>query len=140
MLSMRWFLAVLLACASIVAQANLKVTSSMLPASWSQAVDLGLGRADPAAPRLRLTRRGQHYYENHLSLWGLRRMVSAFRIIDYTERVLREPKKFHLEDTVREGSLLHRRVPVAMRALYFACPNYIWLLEKTRVPSSSPAS
>ena len=80
---------------------------------------------------LRLTGRGDQYYENHLSLWGLRRLTSAFRIIDYTERVLREPKKFHLEDTLQEGGLLHRLVPFAMRALYFVCPNYIWLLEKT---------
>jgi 2-polyprenyl-3-methyl-5-hydroxy-6-metoxy-1,4-benzoquinol methylase len=81
---------------------------------------------------LRLIGRGDHYYENHLSLWGLRRLTSAFRVIDYTERVLRSPKKFHLEDSLREGGILHCLVPIAMRTLYFACPNYIWLLEKTR--------
>jgi 2-polyprenyl-3-methyl-5-hydroxy-6-metoxy-1,4-benzoquinol methylase len=84
---------------------------------------------------LRLTGRGEYYYENHLSLWGLRRLTSAFRVIDYTERVLREPAKFHMENTLRAGSLLHRAVPIAMRALYFACPNYIWLLVKTRSPT-----
>ena len=42
---MRWLLVILLTCASVVAQANLKVTSAQLPLSWGQAMDLGAGRS-----------------------------------------------------------------------------------------------
>jgi multidrug transporter EmrE-like cation transporter len=42
---MRWLLVILLICASIAAQVNLKVTSPHLPLSWSQAIELGPWRA-----------------------------------------------------------------------------------------------
>ena len=42
---MRWLLVILLTCASTAAQVNLKLTSPLLPLSWSQAIELGLGQA-----------------------------------------------------------------------------------------------
>lgn len=79
---------------------------------------------------LRLLGRGDHYYETHRTLWGLRRLTRAFRVVDYTRRVLAEPARFEMEDVVREGSLVHRLLPHAIDALYWACPNYIWVLVK----------
>lgn len=79
---------------------------------------------------LKLLGRGDHYYETHRTLWGLKRLTARFRVVDYTERVLREPSRFRMEDVIREGSAVHRLVPLALGALYFLCPNYIWVLVK----------
>lgn len=79
---------------------------------------------------LKVLGRGDHYYETHRTLWGLKRLTSRFRIVDYTERVLREPARFQMEDVVREGSLAHKIVPTVLGMLYFLCPNYIWILVK----------
>jgi 2-polyprenyl-3-methyl-5-hydroxy-6-metoxy-1,4-benzoquinol methylase len=79
---------------------------------------------------LRLLKRGDHYYETHRTLWGLRRLTRRFRVVDYTLRVLRQPARFCMEDVIREGSLLHHLMPIAVRPLYWAIPNYVWLLVK----------
>jgi len=79
---------------------------------------------------LRLLRRGDRYYETHRTLWGLRRLTSDFRVVDYTIRILREPARFYMDDFLREGSLAHRLVPLAAHGLYWVIPNYVWLLVK----------
>jgi multidrug transporter EmrE-like cation transporter len=42
---MRWLLILLLACFSVTAQINLKVTSPLLPVNWQQAAALGVLRS-----------------------------------------------------------------------------------------------
>ncbi|HOX23719.1 MAG TPA: class I SAM-dependent methyltransferase, partial [Elusimicrobiales bacterium] len=79
---------------------------------------------------LRLLGKGDFYYENHLTLWGLRKLVSGLEIVDYTHRVIAEPAKFHAEEMVRDGSFTQKALLTLWPMVYWLCPTYIWLLRK----------
>ena len=79
---------------------------------------------------LRMLRRAPMYYERPMTLWGLRRLVSEFEVIDYTLKVLQDPERFHAEDVVHAGTLKHRWGMRAVKAAYWLSPGYIWLLKK----------
>jgi SAM-dependent methyltransferase len=79
---------------------------------------------------LRLTGRGTHYYEKHLTYWGLRRLVHRFRRLDYTERTVCEAERFHTAYMVRPGTTRARIAAWVVRNALWACPGYIWVLEK----------
>jgi 2-polyprenyl-3-methyl-5-hydroxy-6-metoxy-1,4-benzoquinol methylase len=85
---------------------------------------------------LRLFRKGRRYFEKHLSVWGLRRLVRGFTVHDYTHRLIEEPQSFGFDYLLRSGTRRQRLAVVAVRHFYWLCPTYIWLLEK---PSSSSA-
>jgi 2-polyprenyl-3-methyl-5-hydroxy-6-metoxy-1,4-benzoquinol methylase len=79
---------------------------------------------------LRLLGRGSTYYENHLTYWGLEKLVSGFERIDYTIRVVQDPERFDATDVVRPGSVQQRLSLLALSAAYWACPTYLWVLRK----------
>ncbi len=79
---------------------------------------------------LRILRKGNFYYEKLLSLWGLRNLVSQFEIIDYTEEIIRDPRRYCATETVQHGSLSQRMATWILRRAYWLCPTYIWLLRK----------
>jgi 2-polyprenyl-3-methyl-5-hydroxy-6-metoxy-1,4-benzoquinol methylase len=79
---------------------------------------------------LRLLGRGTSYYENHLSYWGLKKLVSEFELIDYTIKAVEDPVRFQASEVVRPGSLQQRLSLLALSAAYWACPTYLWLLRK----------
>lgn len=70
------------------------------------------------------------YYETHFSYWGLRRLVEDFQIVDYTATVIRDPVKFAMTDLVPPGSLKQKISLLGLRAAYWCCPTYIWILQK----------
>lgn len=80
---------------------------------------------------LRLAGRGSHYYETHLTYWGLRNLVSSFELIDYTESVVRHPKRYHADDVIKDGARLQKLYLHFFKVAYWACPTYVWLLRKT---------
>lgn len=82
---------------------------------------------------LRLIGRGSHYYETHLTYWGLRKLVSPFELIDYTLRVVRHPEKFNADDVILPGSFQQQVYLGLLKIVYWACPTYIWLLRKSSV-------
>ena len=79
---------------------------------------------------LRALGRGERYYERHLSYWGLRRLVRAFTVRDYTQRMIEAPARFEADYMLPPGSFKHRVARVAARWAYPWMPTYIWLLEK----------
>ena len=79
---------------------------------------------------VRVTRRGRSRYEEHSTLWGLRRLARAFEITDYTEQVVRDPEKFEATDMVRAGSLKQRLAMAVLATAYWAFPTYLWILRK----------
>lgn len=81
---------------------------------------------------LRILGKGNHYYEKHLTFWGLRRLVNAYSVVDYTEKFVKNPKDFHAEYMIRPGSLMNRIAVIVARYFYWLMPGYIWLLVKTR--------
>ncbi len=79
---------------------------------------------------LRLMRKGDYYYENLLTLRGLKRLVSSFRLVDYTMEVIRNPVRYSATELLQPGSLKQKVALAAATSAYFLCPTYIWLLVK----------
>ncbi len=83
---------------------------------------------------LRWTGRGDHYYERYYTPAGLRRLVGAFDVWDYTAPVLADPAAFSADDNVPgwaarvPGGVLAAAAPLA--------PTYVWAAFKG---ASSPA-
>lgn len=83
-----------------------------------------------AHPYLRLSGRGQHYYEEHQTLWGLRRLVAAFRVVDYTRPLIAEPERYGTAYMLTPGSLKQRLALFVIDRVPWLCPGFIWLLQK----------
>jgi 2-polyprenyl-3-methyl-5-hydroxy-6-metoxy-1,4-benzoquinol methylase len=92
---------------------------------------------------LRWSRKGSIYYEKHRTVWGLRRLVRGFIVIDYTQRLIETPALFGFDYLLKEGTRRHRLAKFAVRHFYWLCPTYVWLLQKDaplgRIPPSSTA-
>lgn len=79
---------------------------------------------------LRLLGRGTSYYENHLSYWGLKKLVADFTVLDYTPLVAKDPQLFEATDVLTPGSLRHVFAKLIVVAAYWLCPTYLWVLKK----------
>lgn len=80
---------------------------------------------------LRLLGRGNHYYEQHLTYWGLRTLVKRFKLLDYTTRVVADPERFSATDVISAGSHQQRIALALLRWVPWLCPTYLWVLRKT---------
>lgn len=79
---------------------------------------------------LQLAGRGDHYYEKHLTYWGLRRLVSDFELLDYTPLLLAEPEQFHATYMVGKRGFKPGLLRVWFRLARWAFPGYIWILRR----------
>jgi ubiquinone/menaquinone biosynthesis C-methylase UbiE len=79
---------------------------------------------------LRMTGKGSFYYEEHLSLRGLKKLVKRFQIYDYTLPIIRNPEKFFANDLFNPKSFLYRCICLLAPYLYPWIPTYIWILTK----------
>ncbi len=64
----------------------------------------------------------KEYYEDPSTYWGLRRLVRKFGINDYTQKILKDPKKFGYAN-------LSVPSPIADITKYFT-PTMFWVLKK----------
>lgn len=60
--------------------------------------------------------------------WGLKRLVSQFRVYDYTRRIVCDPWRFGASYMLPWW----KRLPalVLLKFTYWAFPTYVWVLEK----------
>jgi len=79
---------------------------------------------------LKLTGKGDFYYEEHLSLRGLRQLVSKFHIHDYTLSVIREPEKFCATELFDQPKRSYKWFRWVAPYFYWWIPTYIWVLTK----------
>jgi 2-polyprenyl-3-methyl-5-hydroxy-6-metoxy-1,4-benzoquinol methylase len=79
---------------------------------------------------LKMMRKGNFYYEEHLSLQGLKRLVKGFEIHDYTLAIIRNPKKFFATDIFNKQIFLYKYIRWVAPYLYQWIPTYIWILTK----------
>jgi len=85
----------------------------------------------PLAHRyLKLARRGDFYYEENLSLRGLKKLVSKFEIHDYTLSIILDPEKYSANDLIHTGAWWYRLIRWMAPYLYPLIPTYIWVLTK----------
>lgn len=78
---------------------------------------------------LRITGRGEHYYEKHLTYWGLRQLTSRFLVSDYTSRIIQAPEMFHAEYLVGKGKFRRLILRLWLRISYWSFPGYLWMLH-----------
>lgn len=74
--------------------------------------------------------RGSHYDERRLTLLGLNRLVGDFKLVDYTEKIVADPRMFHAQYMIRPGSAAQRFALILIKHCYWLMPGYVWLLVK----------
>ena len=79
---------------------------------------------------LRICNKGKYYYETHLTYWGLKKLVSNFKIYDYTDKIIKNPQKFAAEDMFKDKTLKQRLSISIYKYFRFLFPTYIWILKK----------
>jgi 2-polyprenyl-3-methyl-5-hydroxy-6-metoxy-1,4-benzoquinol methylase len=84
---------------------------------------------------MRLAGKGQFYHEKHVSYSALKELCRAFRLIDYSAKIIADPDKFDVSYMLRRGTLKHRAAHFVANYLKWLTPH-IWILQK---PSRSNA-
>jgi ubiquinone/menaquinone biosynthesis C-methylase UbiE len=79
---------------------------------------------------LKLFRRESCYYEKHLSLKDLKALVSSFKVVDYSLKIIEDPERFFATDLISPGSLKYKVIRILSPVVYFFCKTYIWILVK----------
>ena len=79
---------------------------------------------------MRLAGKGNCYHEQHLSYWGLKRLVRKFLVIDYTLKIVLQAKRFYTDYMIQPNSLKGRMAVIVLKYFHWASPRYIWLLKK----------
>lgn len=79
---------------------------------------------------IRLSGRGEFYYEKHLSFWALKKLTRHFERIDYTRPIIEQPDCFAAEYMLPPNSNRAKLAKFISKYAYWLCPTYIWLLRK----------
>ena len=79
---------------------------------------------------LRITGKGQEYYEMLLSYFGLCKLLKDFGMHDYTIQIIRNPKKFMATDKINENSILTKIPDFILNLLKPLVPTFIFILTK----------
>jgi len=79
---------------------------------------------------IRAAGKADFYYEKHLSYWGLKNLVHAFKIVDYTKKIISNPDLFHADYMIQKGSKKAKLAKLIVNHAYFLSPTFIWLLYK----------
>jgi ubiquinone/menaquinone biosynthesis C-methylase UbiE len=79
---------------------------------------------------MRLAGKGTHYYEKHLTYWGLRRLAASFIIKDYSCHLINDPEQYAVDYMLPPGSFKQRVARALCRYANWLMPGYIWVLKK----------
>ena len=79
---------------------------------------------------VRASRRGNFYYEKHLTYWGLKRLVGKFGRIDYTRKIIQHPERYAADYMLGPNTLKAGIARFIAEHAYALCPTFIWLLQK----------
>jgi SAM-dependent methyltransferase len=79
---------------------------------------------------MRFAGKGSHYYENLRTIWGIRRLISRFDVLDYTLKVVENPDRFHARDLFPRGGVLEKIPMWAWRFSYVLLPSYLFILKR----------
>jgi ubiquinone/menaquinone biosynthesis C-methylase UbiE len=79
---------------------------------------------------MRVSGKGQVYYEKHLSYWGLKKLVRGFARQDITGDIIKQPSLFHAEYMLPYKSAKRLFADLLFTCLKPLFPSYIWLLRK----------
>jgi ubiquinone/menaquinone biosynthesis C-methylase UbiE len=79
--------------------------------------------------------RASSYYEKLQTYWGIKKLFSRFRVVDFTMDIIANPEKYSAAVLCKPGSVKQRAALLTCRIAYWAVPTYIFLLQKKRMPS-----
>ncbi len=79
---------------------------------------------------IKISGKGEYYYEKHFTYFGLKRLVNEFKATDYTPLILSDPEKYKVDYMVKPGSIKHKIATFLSKYMIWLVPGYIWLLEK----------
>jgi len=82
---------------------------------------------------LRIAGRGDYYYEKHLTLGQMKKLVSQFDLKDYTLEVVRNPEKYHIAGKIRTGTFKQKLAILGLTSAYWLFPTFIWVLSKRKI-------
>lgn len=82
-----------------------------------------------AHPYIRMAGKADSYYETHYSLWGLKKLLRNFEVIDYTYRVLKDPARFYATDMLKPGSLAQKLILWSRPLTFWLVPTYLYILK-----------
>ena len=78
----------------------------------------------------KLMGKGDLYYENLYSYWGIKSLIRKFEVLDYTLEVVKYPDKYSARDIIPEGGL-YDNIPIFLWKLFYCfLPSYIFILKK----------
>lgn len=75
---------------------------------------------------IKLSGRAESYYETPRSYKELQNLTKKFKVIDYTEKILRDPRKFGYDNQIGING-----IGVISKILKYYTPTFFWLLVKT---------
>jgi len=79
---------------------------------------------------MRLMGKGEFYYENLRTYWGIKKLINNFSIIDYTLSIVKDPEAFSARDLIPENSLIEKIPLFIWKLFYWFLPGYIFVLRK----------
>lgn len=79
---------------------------------------------------MRFMKKGDFYYENLRTYWGIKALLTQFHIKDYTLKIISDPDKYSAQDILPRGGIL-RKIPLVFWKIgYLLLPGYIYILKK----------
>lgn len=79
---------------------------------------------------LKITGKGSYYHEKHRCYWGLKSLVSKYKRVDYTLKIVIEPLRFKASYMIRPSSIKQMIAKIICKHIVWLCPTYIWVLKK----------
>jgi ubiquinone/menaquinone biosynthesis C-methylase UbiE len=79
---------------------------------------------------VRAAGKGRYYYETMRTYQGIRRLISRFKVTDYTLKIVADPDRFKARDLFPAGGLLEKIPLFCWRLGYSLLPSYIFILRK----------
>lgn len=79
---------------------------------------------------LRLTKKGDYFYENLLSYFGLKKLLKDFTIVDYSIEVIKNPSKYYALDLFGKKKYAKKIPRPILRIIKPLFPGFIFILVK----------
>lgn len=81
---------------------------------------------------MKLSGKGDEYYENLRTYWGILALLNRFEITDYTLSILEDPDKYSARDMIVKGGVVEK-IPLWVWRLFRPfLPTYIFILRKAK--------
>jgi len=83
---------------------------------------------------VRISDKGERYYETSKTYWGLRNLTRKFDVVDYTDKILTNPNMFGYQDIFSKHRILAFLISLFSPILKYFAPTFFWILKKDDLP------